>query len=174
LKAVGMKGRQVVFVFTIESLFLGIAGTVVGILLGIAASLIVNNITQGLAGYTIPWSLHADTLVAAVLVGIMATVLFAYIPVLRASRARPVAALRSDIETSTRRPWFRPFVRSMRRAPLGTVGTGLRRTPRGFLRNSCTWSSDSSARICWLSGGCWMPSRWAARVTWPSSATATK
>lgn len=134
LKSLGMKGRQVVLVFTIESLFLAIAGTIGGILLGIGASVLVNNITQSLAGYPIPWSLHRETIVAAVLVGIVATVLFAYIPMLRASRARPVAALRSDMDTTAHRPWFRAFVRSMRTRPFGTVTTGLRRTPRGILR----------------------------------------
>ncbi|HEX6506217.1 MAG TPA: FtsX-like permease family protein [Chloroflexota bacterium] len=134
LKAVGMKGRQVVLVFTIESLFLAIAGTAVGIALGLGASLIVNNITQSLAGYPIPWSLHTDALIAGLLVGIVATVLFAYIPVLRASRARPVAALRSDMETSIKRPKLRPFLRAMRTQPLVTIGTGIRRTPRGIIR----------------------------------------
>lgn len=134
LKAVGMKGRQVVLVFTIESLFLAIAGTIVGIGLGIAASLLVNSITQGLAGYPIPWSLHSETLFAGLLVGIVATVLFAYIPVLRASRAHPVAALRSDSEGSARVPRLKPLVRSMRSRPLGTIGYGLRRAPRGTIR----------------------------------------
>jgi putative ABC transport system permease protein len=133
LKSLGMKGRQVVLVFTIESLFLAIAGTIGGIFLGIGASVLVNNITQNLAGYPIPWSLHRETILAAVLVGIVATVLFAYIPVLRASRARPVAALRSDLDTTTRKAWFKPLVRSMQAHPIGTVGTGLRRTPRGIL-----------------------------------------
>ena len=133
LKSLGMKGRQVILVFTIESLFLAIAGTVGGIVLGIGASLIVNHITQSLAGFPIPWSLHSETLLAAVLVGIVATVLFAYIPVLRASRARPVAALRSDIETTMRSAWFRPLARSMRSQPFGTIGRGLRRTPAGIV-----------------------------------------
>jgi hypothetical protein len=33
-------------------------------------------------------------------------------------------------------------------------------------------NSFSSARICWLSGGCWIPSAAAARVKLPASATA--
>lgn len=108
LKAVGMKARQVVLIFVIESLLLGIAGTLVGIVLGLLASVVVNNITQGLAGYPIAWSLHPDAIAAGVLVGIVATVLFAYVPVLKASRARPVAALR-DAEGTAKRRWYRRF-----------------------------------------------------------------
>jgi ABC-type antimicrobial peptide transport system permease subunit len=134
LKALGMKGRQVVLVFTIESLLLAITGSIFGIVLGIGASVIVNNITQGLAGYPIPWSLHAGALAAGVLVGIVATLLFSFVPVLRASRARPVAALRSDTETSTQSPRLRTFLSNVRRHPVGVVANGVRRTPRGILR----------------------------------------
>ena len=47
-------------------------------------------------------------------------------------------------------------------------------TPLGWRWNSATPSSFSSPLICWLSGGCWMPRRSAARVMWPASATARK
>ncbi|GAC1509848.1 MAG: ABC transporter permease [Chloroflexota bacterium] len=107
LKAIGMKGRQVVLVFTIESFFLAITGTAAGLVLGILTSAIVNNITQSLAGYPIPWSLHAQPIVAGILVGIVATILFAYLPVLRASRARPVAALRDSMDMSIAKGFWR-------------------------------------------------------------------
>jgi len=139
LKAVGMKGRHVVLVFTIESLLLAVAGTAAGVLLGILASMEVNSITQSMAGYSIPWSLHPDALLAGALVGIVATVLFAYVPAVRASRQRPVAALRSDMETTVKVGWFRRLVgvireRPLRRRPLATVGSALCRLPGGIIR----------------------------------------
>lgn len=123
LKALGMKGRQVVLVFTLEALFLAIAGTAMGLVLGIATSSIVNGITQSLAGYPIPWSLHAQPLIAGVLVGIVATILFAYLPVLRASRSRPVAALRGDGEAGLTAGRFRRYM---------DTGYG----ERGFIRST--------------------------------------
>ena len=47
-------------------------------------------------------------------------------------------------------------------------------TPRGWRTNSGAWISASSALICCDSGGCWIWSFSAARVMWPSWATATK
>jgi ABC-type antimicrobial peptide transport system permease subunit len=96
LKSLGMKGREVVFVFTLESFILALAGTVMGIVLGIAASLVVNKVTEGVTGNPLAWSLHIQPIIAGIAVGLVATVLFSYIPVLRASSARPVAALRNN------------------------------------------------------------------------------
>jgi ABC-type antimicrobial peptide transport system permease subunit len=96
LKALGMKGRQVVLVFTLEALILAITGTALGVGLGLLASLVVRGAAESLTGLAIPWVLHPDALLAGVLVGLLATVLFAFLPVLRASWARPIAAMRSE------------------------------------------------------------------------------
>ncbi len=96
LKSLGLKGRQVMVVFTLESLVLATGGVVVGVALGIAASLAVNGVTESISAYSIPWSLQAGPIIAGAAVGFAATVLFGYFPILRASQARPVSALRSD------------------------------------------------------------------------------
>jgi predicted lysophospholipase L1 biosynthesis ABC-type transport system permease subunit len=96
LKALGMKGRQVVLVFALESLILAAAGTILGVGLGVLCSLVVRGAAQSLTGLSIPWAVHPDALVAGVLVGLVATVLSAFLPVLQASRARPIAALRGE------------------------------------------------------------------------------
>jgi predicted lysophospholipase L1 biosynthesis ABC-type transport system permease subunit len=64
LKSLGMKGRHVVFIFTVEALLLAVCGTVLGILLGIGASALVTSVTASLAGFAIPWSLQARPLIA--------------------------------------------------------------------------------------------------------------
>jgi putative ABC transport system permease protein len=130
LKSIGMKGRQVILAFLFESTFLAIAGTAVGLLLGILASSLVNGVTQSLAGNPIPWSLHTRPLVAGLAVGLVATVLFSYLPIVRASRVRPIAALRSEEFRFIRRGRFRAFVLH----PFSTAFGGLKRAPRGLIR----------------------------------------
>jgi putative ABC transport system permease protein len=134
LKTLGMKGRQVIIVFTLESLFLGLSGAIAGVLAGIGASMLVNNITAGIAGYAIPWTWQTRPIVAGALVGVVATVLFSYLPVLIASRARPVTVLRGDSGAGTRTRRFRALLRNLRSRPLGTVGSGLRRAPGALIR----------------------------------------
>ncbi|HLJ65894.1 MAG TPA: FtsX-like permease family protein [Chloroflexota bacterium] len=132
LKALGMKGRQVVFVFTIEALILAIAGAALGLLGGIGASVLVNSVTQNLAGYAIPWSLQSEPLIAGATVGVVATVLFSYLPVLRASRARPIAALRGELDRTSGTGRLRHIVRSLRTHPVGSILSGARRAPAGI------------------------------------------
>jgi predicted lysophospholipase L1 biosynthesis ABC-type transport system permease subunit len=130
LKSLGMKGRQVIMAFLFESTVLAIAGTAVGLLLGIAASSLVNNVTQNLAGYPIPWSLHTRPLLAGLLVGVVATVLFSYLPIVRASRIRPIAALRGDEPRFVRHRRVRAFLRH----PLASTWRGIKAAPMGLIR----------------------------------------
>ncbi|HEX6509839.1 MAG TPA: FtsX-like permease family protein, partial [Chloroflexota bacterium] len=62
---------------------------------------------QNLTGLSIPWALQPQALLAGILVGLVATVLFASLPVLQASQARPVAALRSETTELPGQRWFR-------------------------------------------------------------------
>src|SRR5579859_806235 len=128
LKSLGMKGRQVIIVFTIEALILALAGTALGLLGGIGASAVVNVVTENLAGNPVPWSLHPGPLLSGGLVGILATVLFSYLPIVAASRARPVAALRGRLE-SAHVGWIRKSAGDLRRRPVSTVRNGLRHFP---------------------------------------------
>ena len=129
LKTLGMKGRQVIVVFIIEALLLALAGSVIGLLGGIGASYAVNSVTQSLAGYAIPWTLQATPLLSGIAVGIVGTLLFAYLPTVKASRARPVEALRSSLGPTYRRGLFRRVfgalchpVTTVRRTPTAIAG----------------------------------------------------
>jgi ABC-type antimicrobial peptide transport system permease subunit len=133
LKSIGMKGRQVVYVFVLEALCLAVAGSVLGVLGGIGASFVVNTVTEGVAGYAIPWTLQAGPIVSGVLVGVVATVLFAYLPIVKASRARPVAALRDTAGGPTGGA-ARRFLSSLRHAPGRTLFVAVVSIPGGIVR----------------------------------------
>lgn len=134
LKALGMKGSQVRLVFTIESIVLAAFGTLVGIAAGIGTSLLVNRVTENLAGNPIPWTVQPGPLVAGALVGIAATILFSYMPIVAASRAKPVAVLRGEMGVAIKIGWVRRLARNLRRNPLGTIVRGLLSIPAGVIR----------------------------------------
>jgi putative ABC transport system permease protein len=94
LKTLGMKGHQVIMAFTIEALVLGLLGALFGIGGGILASIAVNSVAQGIILRPLVWELHAGPIIIGLLVGLIFTVLFAFLPVQHASQVRPIAALR--------------------------------------------------------------------------------
>ncbi|HEX6506771.1 MAG TPA: FtsX-like permease family protein [Chloroflexota bacterium] len=97
LKSLGMKGYQVIGTFTIGALLLGLIGGIVGIFFGIGASKFVNAVTQNLLPTTsLQWSIHPRPIIAGLGVAMVGTVLFAFIPVLRESQVKPIAALRRE------------------------------------------------------------------------------
>lgn len=97
VKSLGMKSRQVIITFTAGALALGLVGGVVGVILGIGASKLVNTVTQNLLPTTqLEWSIHPGPIIAGLGVAVIGTALFAFVPVLRESQVKPIAALRRE------------------------------------------------------------------------------
>ena len=98
LRAVGASRRQVMRVVLGEAAVVGLAGGVLGLLvgLGLAAGLQVLIRTFGLdisGGLPV----QARTVVVSLLIGVLVTTASAALPALRASRIAPVAAMRDDV-----------------------------------------------------------------------------
>jgi predicted lysophospholipase L1 biosynthesis ABC-type transport system permease subunit len=97
LKALGMKGNQVIITFTIGTIALGIAGGAAGVVGGILASLAVNSVTQNIMPTTtLDWQIRLGPIVNGFLVAIVGTVLFGLLPVHRESQVKPIVALRDE------------------------------------------------------------------------------
>jgi putative ABC transport system permease protein len=108
LRALGASRRQVTRSVLLESFIIGLVGSTIGILLGfglppaLTALMRAIGIDLQLEGLVF----KPRTAIVAYTVGIVVTMLAAYIPARRASRIAPVAALRDDIalpESSIRR-----------------------------------------------------------------------
>jgi putative ABC transport system permease protein len=107
LKALGMKSRTVLGIFLCESIIIGLIGAVVGIVLGWGLANIVARVfgRGGLIGGTgggggavlsITPILSPEVFVLALGFGIGVSVIFALYPAWRASKLKPVDALRYE------------------------------------------------------------------------------
>jgi putative ABC transport system permease protein len=95
LRALGASRAQVLWSITGEALVMGILASVLGLFAGLGVAAGVNRVFQA-AGFDIPRSglvMQPRTVVIALAVGIVITVLSAVIPAQRATRVPPMAAL---------------------------------------------------------------------------------
>jgi putative ABC transport system permease protein len=113
LKALGMKSRTVLLIFLSESVIIGLIGALIGIALGWGLANVVaiifsgGGLFQGIGGnqastriggggLTITPVLTPTVLVGALVFGIGVSVIFALYPAWRASKLKPVEALRYE------------------------------------------------------------------------------
>jgi putative ABC transport system permease protein len=100
LKALGMKSRTVLYIFLAESVIIGLIGAAVGIISGwVLANVVALFLGRGgLIGsaLTIRPLLTPEVLVGALAFGIGVSVIFALYPAWRASKLKPVDALRYE------------------------------------------------------------------------------
>ena len=99
LRAIGASRRQVTRSVLFEALVLGVVGSTVGLGLGVLLAMGIRALfaTFGLDLSGSDLIFAARTPVAAYIVGIVVTVVAAYVPARRSARIAPVAALRDDV-----------------------------------------------------------------------------
>jgi putative ABC transport system permease protein len=104
LRAIGATRSQVTRSVLFEALAVGLVGSTVGLAVGIGLSVGLRGLFAAL-GIDLPAGplvVTAGTVVAAYAVGVLVTLVAAYLPARRAARVPPVAALRVDATPSSR------------------------------------------------------------------------
>ena len=86
MKAVGAKEEDILEIFLLESGMLGMIGGIIGVAIGVAASLLMNY-------FGIPSSLRMELLAFAMLFALVMGMVSGYFPARRAARMEPVEAL---------------------------------------------------------------------------------
>jgi putative ABC transport system permease protein len=111
LRTLGASRRQVRFSIVAEGFVIGTLASVVGIGVGLGLAVGLFKLFDA-AGFTLPNNglvLHPRTVIVALIVGILITVLASLIPAMRATRVPPIAAVREGADVPPGR-WarFRP------------------------------------------------------------------
>ncbi len=100
LKALGMKSRTVLMIFLGESVIVGVIGAIGGIILGwVVANVTTGILASGLfggSGFQVTPLLTPEVFVGALGFGVGVSVIFALYPAWRASKLKPVEALRYE------------------------------------------------------------------------------
>ncbi len=162
LRAVGATRRQVLRSLMLEAMLLGSAASLLGIGLGVGVAKGLGILMDAL-GFALPSTslqLEPRTIVVALVVGTLTTVLAALVPARRATKVLPVEALRESTPGATSRRSAAP---SSAWRPRRSVWPAC--CPRCTAEHRCPSSPSASSR-CWQ--GCSSPCRWRS-ARWPPS-----
>ena len=102
LKALGLRGREVTILFMTKGVLLGIAGAVAGVLFGVLLSFVLTGFTQQFLQTDIEWKLQAAPIYTGLVVGVVFTTVFAFLPILGAARVRPNVVLQARVSALPR------------------------------------------------------------------------
>ncbi|MEU1290409.1 FtsX-like permease family protein [Kitasatospora sp. NPDC005856] len=106
LRAVGATRRQITRSVLVEALLVGLTASVTGLLAGIGIAVGLKSLLNGPMDANLPDGpliVAPSTVVAALAVGVLVTVLAAWLPARRASRIAPVAAMSSAEQPATQK-----------------------------------------------------------------------
>ena len=93
LKALGLKGRQITFLFMVEGAMLGVLGGIAGVVLRILVSYGLTGFSEQFLQTDVGWKLYLEPIYTGLVVGVVATTVFGFLPTLAASRVRPNVVL---------------------------------------------------------------------------------
>jgi predicted lysophospholipase L1 biosynthesis ABC-type transport system permease subunit len=96
LKTFGLKSRQIALLFLAEGLLLGLAGSVLGSIIGVLLSGVVNRYGETFLQQQIVWKLYPEALLYGFALGMVITTIFGLAPILSALGIRPAIILRPN------------------------------------------------------------------------------
>ncbi len=96
LKALGFRGRQLFALLSIEALWIGLLGGLIGVSLGLLVGWGSTQLAEGILLQPLQFRVYPLALVAGLVTGIVTVLIFSVLPALHASQVRPAALLRHE------------------------------------------------------------------------------
>jgi len=97
MKCLGALDSFIIKLFLLESTFQGLAGTLVGIFIGLSMTMLLALVDYGMAVFTyFPMNGMVRSAVAAIVAGTSLSLMGAMLPAYKAAKMEPVEAMRSD------------------------------------------------------------------------------
>jgi ABC-type antimicrobial peptide transport system permease subunit len=94
LKTLGLEPREVMLLFLVEALLMGVLGSLFGILGGWGLAFAVKGVAENFLGQSLVFAIAARPAINGFVVGILITAIFGFLPMLAAGQIRPANVLR--------------------------------------------------------------------------------
>lgn len=96
LKTVGLEPQEVITLFLVEAVLMGIAGSIIGVCGGWLLALAVKGIAETFLGQSLTFNIAPAPAINGLVVGIVVTAIFGFLPTLAAGKIRPANVLRPN------------------------------------------------------------------------------
>ena len=103
LKVVGASSRTLMAAYLLQTQTLALAGAAAGVALGVAVQPLLIHLLAGLVPFVLTPGVEPWTILRSVLMGVIAALLFALLPLLEVRRIRPSRILRREVEPAVSR-----------------------------------------------------------------------
>lgn len=96
LKTLGLKAYRVTTLFLIEAALMGLLGSLLGVVVGVALSYMIKSVGEEAFSLALVWRPYPEAMLSGLFLGMVITVLFGFLPTLIAGQVRPAVVLRPN------------------------------------------------------------------------------
>ncbi|MBN1680914.1 MAG: FtsX-like permease family protein [Anaerolineae bacterium] len=94
LKTIGLEGDQVTVLFLVEAILMGVFGSLIGIVLGWIAAYVIKGGAESFLAQSLTFRITPLPAITGLIVGVIVTAIFGFLPTLAAGQVRPNLVLR--------------------------------------------------------------------------------
>jgi len=110
LKTVGLEGEQITILFLVEALLMGLIGSLLGVVIGWGMTFLLKGGAETFLAQDLTFRITPGPALTGVIVGVLVTAIFGFLPTLAAGQVRPNLVLRPSDTVVPRAGRLRSFV----------------------------------------------------------------